>query len=96
MIVGGAMAVAQVSAAVGEVIIGIKRINNEHALQMANISNQHQQAMAVLNNQQVSENNRHKEFMELLATLNKALSILGSEIFGAECEGCKGLPGNQR
>ena len=29
MIVGGAMAVAQVSAAVGEVIIGIKRINNE-------------------------------------------------------------------
>ena len=96
MIVGGLAAIAQVGAAVGEVVTTVRRMNNEHDAQMAVISNQHQHAMAVLNNQQISENNRHKEFMALLGILFQAVSILGKDIFEAEYEGCKGLPGNKR
>ena len=95
MIVGGMAAVAQIGSAVAGTIILVKKINNEHAQQMAVLSNQHERAMTVLNNQQTSENNRHKEFMGLLAILYESVNKLGNEIFGAECDGCKGLPGKK-
>ena len=95
MIVGGMAAVAQIGSAVAGTIVLVKKINNEHAQQMVVLSNQHEQKMAELNKQQTGENNRHKEFMGLLALLYESVNILGNEIFGAEYDGCKGLPGKK-
>ena len=95
MIVGGMIAVAQIGSAVAGTIILVEAINNDHAQKMAVLSNRHEQAMEILNSQQTSENNRHKEFMALVEILYESVNRLGNEIFSAECDGCKGLPGKK-
>ena len=95
MIVGGMVAVAQIGTAVAGTIYYVNQINNEHAKKMAILSNQHELKMAELDKQEIGENNRHKEFMALLALLYESVTILGNEVFGAECDGCKGLPGKK-
>ena len=94
LIVGGLAAIGHISSAIGETIVLLRRMDNEQAESLATMSYEHQQAMAVLNNEQVRENNRHAKFMELLQILKTAVNQLGNDIFNAECEGCKGLPGN--
>ena len=93
---GCGSAATQIINAVGDVVIAVKKVSNDHEVAMANITNQHKQAMARLNGQQLSEEHRHKEIMALLDGLFKAISTLGREIFEAEGNGYKGLPGNQR
>ena len=93
MIVGGLTAVAQISSAVAGTVVLVNKINNDNAERMAVISAELEHAMGVLTNEQNSENNRHKEFMALLDKLFEAITTLGESIFGAECDGCKGLPG---
>ena len=92
---GCGQAASQVITAIGEVVIAINRINNDHEVTMANITNQHQKEMAILQNKENHENRRHEAFMKLLDILDKKLDKLGKAIFEAECAGCKGLPGNQ-
>ena len=91
----GLTAVAQIGSAVAGTIVLVKKMTNEHDVQLAVISNQHEQAMFKLNSEGTEETNKHEEFMELLKVLKTTIDLLGKEIFDAECDGCKGLPGKK-
>ena len=83
----------QIGYAVAKTIICIKKMSNDHDERLTTISNEHKEAMTRLGNETNKENNKHKEFMELMKMLHEVVCILGNEIGNAEYEGCKGLPG---
>ena len=47
----------------------------------------HEERMAIANQ-------RHKERIRMLEALYETVKLNGREIFEAECDGCRGLPGN--
>ena len=93
LIAGGTAAVVTIGGAISGTIALFKDISNKHVQEMTLLENQHKQSMKKLENEQISENNRHKEFMKMLDSFDKLLKSVGDFIMNYEYEGCKGLPG---
>ena len=87
---GGAYIVSEIK----EAFVLIRKMNHGQEERILILSNEHKEAMAELDSKRNTESNKHKEFMRLLEVWKDTVTILGEFILNAECEGCKGLPGN--
>ena len=91
--VAGAVIAAEISGAIMGIIYTVKKMDNDHEERMTDIRNRHDQVMLQLNNERKSEHEKHVELMKLFDIFYLLVSKLGDDIFTAEIDGCKGLPG---